>query len=30
LTGIDEGLRVQRVLERVQYQLNPCLDQLRT
>jgi predicted dehydrogenase len=30
LTGIDEGLRVQRVLEQVQYQLNHCLDQLRT
>ena len=29
-TGIDEGLRVQRVLERVQYQLNHCLDRLRT
>jgi predicted dehydrogenase len=30
LTGIDEGIRVQRVLEQVQYQLNHCLDQLRT
>lgn len=30
LTGIDEGFRVQRVLEQVQYQLNHCLDQLRT
>lgn len=30
LTGIDEGIRVQRVLERVQYQLNHCLNQLRT
>jgi predicted dehydrogenase len=27
LTGIDEGLRVQRVLERVQTRLNNCLDQ---
>lgn len=30
LTGIDEGIRVQRVLERVQYQLNHCLDPRRT
>lgn len=30
LTGVDEGIRVQRVLERVQYQLNHCLDRLRT
>jgi predicted dehydrogenase len=30
LTGIDEGIRVQRVLERVQYQLNHRLDQLWT
>ncbi len=30
LTGIDEGLRVQRVLERVQFQVNHCLDRLRS
>jgi predicted dehydrogenase len=30
LTGINEGLRVQRVLERVQLQLNYGVDQLRT
>lgn len=29
LTGINEGLRVQRVLEHVQLQLNRCLDPLR-
>jgi predicted dehydrogenase len=30
LTGIDEGIRVQRVLERVQAQLNNCLVPTRT
>jgi len=30
LTGIDEGIRVQRVLERVQLQLNRSLDQLQS
>ncbi len=30
LTGIDEGLRVQRVLEQVQFQVKHCLDRLRT
>lgn len=29
-TGIEEGVRAQRVLERVQFQLNRCSDQLRT
>ncbi|SFK54748.1 Gfo/Idh/MocA family protein [Caulobacter sp. UNC279MFTsu5.1] len=28
LTGIDEGIRVQRALEHVQLKLNRCLDQL--
>jgi predicted dehydrogenase len=30
LTGIDEGIRVQRVLERVELQLLHCLDRLRS
>lgn len=30
ITGIDEGVRVQRVLERVKLQLNHCRDQPRS